>query len=348
MSVMHRLFAGFAIAFALSGCSGDSTTTTTAKPTTGATKFAETFPTLTPKLDIPTKEIAPGVHMPMSGLGTWEYNNTVAEAAVKMALAYGTRSIDTAYIYANQEGVGAAVKASGVPRHEIFLTSKVLPGLGEEGTIANHEEILKQLGMEYVDLLLTHMSCSFDVVDKQDSPLCNKTDRQATWRGLERIYRAGKARAIGVSHYCQQHMDDVLAIATVPIAVNQQEWHVGMGPDPQGLHSYCDAHGITYQSFMPLCSPKYCNTTELYNGKLVTEIGKVHGKTGPQVALKWLVQNGSPVIPKTSNPDHLAQDMDLFSFNLTKAELERLNRATVPPSVETVAQDCQVNLDITI
>jgi diketogulonate reductase-like aldo/keto reductase len=300
------------------------------------------------QLDIPTKEIAPGVHMPMAGLGTWEYNNTVAEAAVKMALVYGTRSIDTASVYDNQEGVGAGVKSSGVPRKEIFLTTKVLPGLGEEGTVANHEDNLKKLGMEYVDLLLTHMSCSFDVEDPQHSPLCNKTDRQATWRGLERIYHAGKARAIGVSHFCQQHMDDVLEIATVPLAVNQQEWHVGMGPDPQGVVSYCDAHGITYQSFMPLCNPKYCNSTELYDGKLVTDIGKAHGKVGPQVALKWLVESGSPVIPKTSNPDHLAEDMDLFSWDLTKAEFERLSSATSPPSVEPVADDCKITLDVTV
>lgn len=294
------------------------------------------------QLDIPTKEVAPGVHMPMAGLGTWQYNNSVAQSAVSMALSYGTRHIDTAYVYENQVGVGAGIADSGVPRDELFVTSKVPGGLDQDGTVAAHEENLQQLGLAYVDLLLVHFPCAFDGVTG-----CSKEGRQATWRGLEQLQKSGKARAIGVSHYCQQHMDDVLEIATVPVAVNQQEWHVGMGPDPEGVRSYCDAHNITFQSFSPLCGP--CGEGldhELITGELVTSIGEAHGKTGAQVALRWLVENGSPVIAKTSNPKHLAQNMDLFAWELTAAELEKLNAATSPPSVETVAADCQITVAV--
>merc|ERR1712137_732953 len=138
---------------------------------------------------------------------------------------------------------------------------------------------------------------------------CSKADRQATWRGLEQMQKAGKARAIGVSHYCQQHIEDVLEIATVPIAVDQEEWHVGMGPDPQGLVSFCKKHGISYQSFSPLCGPcGHPGDKELINGSLVTSIGKAHNVSGAQVALKWLVEQGSPVIAKSNKPAHLREN----------------------------------------
>merc|ERR1712232_185019 len=194
---------------------------------------------------------------------------------------------------------------SGVPRSEIFLTTKVNPDQGENGTVAAHEENLRLLGLDYVDLLLVHFPCNFDGVTD-----CSMSARQASWRGLERLHKAGKARAIGVSHYCQKHLQDVLDIATVPVAINQQEWHVGMEPDPEGVRSFCDAHNITFQPFSPLCGP--CGTHELITGNLVTGIGAAHNKSGSQVSLRWLVENGSPVIAKTDNPKHLALNMDLF------------------------------------
>lgn len=299
-------------------------------------------------LHIPTKEIVRGVHMPMAGLGTWQYNNTVAEDAVKMALDYGCRSIDTANSYDNQEGVGKAIAAAGFnkggQRKELFLTTKVPGALGYNGTISAHEDNLKQLGLDYADLLLVHFPCNFD-----GKTGCDKADRQATWKGLEKMQKEGKARAIGVSHYCQQHIDDVLEIATVPIAINQQEWHVGMGPDPQGVRSYGEKHGITFQSFSPLCGP--CGDVldkELISGDLVTSIGKKYNVTGPQVALRWLVENGSPVIAKTDKLDHLKENLDLFRFKFSAEDLKALNGAASPPSVETVAADCKIGSSVVV
>lgn len=204
------------------------------------------------QLSFPTMNIGKDVHgaavlMPMAGAGTWLYNDTVAEAEVAIALRLGARLIDTANTYGNQVEVAQAVTKSGVPRNELFISTKVPGGLSTEATIAAADQNLQQLGVESVDLLLTHFPCAMTNPPSN----CNKAARQATWKGLETVYKAGKARAIGVSHYCQKHMEDVLEIATVPIAVNQEEWHVGMGPDPKGLVSFCKAHGISYQSFSP-------------------------------------------------------------------------------------------------
>jgi len=308
--------------------------------------------TLVPaELAIPTMQIGQdskggNVMMPMAGVGTWLYNDTQAEAEVKMALQLGARLIDTANIYGNQVGVGRAIKQSGINLSKLFITTKVPGGLTTNGTIAAHEENLKQLGVDSVDLLLTHFPCGFPTPPSTTPVNCSKAHRQATWKGLEAMYYAGKARSIGVSHYCQKHLEDVLAIATVNIAVNQQEWHVGMGTDPVGVVSFCKSKGISYQSFSPLCGP--CGKTgkdSLLFGPQVTSIGKAHNVSGAQVSLRWLVQQGSPVIPKSSVEKHLHEDLDLFSFNLTDAEMAQLSAMTSPPSAEPVSGDCKLPFD---
>jgi len=307
-----------------------------------------------PNLEIPARKIGVDVHgrdvmMPLGGVGTWMYNDTAAEAEVLSALSFGARLIDTANMYGNQVGVKSAIAKSSVALSELFISTKVPGGLNTSATIAAHEDNLKQLGTESVDLLLTHFPCGFPTSPTGAPVNCNKASRQATWKGLESLYKAGKARAIGVSHYCQKHIEDVLEIATVPIAVNQEEWHVGMGTDPQGLVSFCKKHGISYQSFSPLCGP--CapkDHMELITGKMVTDIGKAHNVSGVQVSLKWLVQQGSPVVPKSSNPAHLHQDLDLFSFDLTEDEMAQLSAATSPASAEPVSGDCQLPLEISV
>ena len=144
--------------------------------------------------------------------------------------------------------------------------------------------------------------------------------------------RKGKARAIGVSHFCSRHLKDIYEIATIKPAVNQVEFHVGMGSAGVNAtdvtHEFCTKHGITYTSFSALCGP--CKTKELLTGKLVTSIGRKYGKTGAQVALKWQVQQGIPVIPKSSNPKHLAENLDLFSWQLSQKDMDVLSAATSP------------------
>lgn len=299
---------------------------------------------------IPTTEIAPGVHLPMAGLGTWLYNSSVAEAAALAALNMGYTHIDTALGYGNQDGIARAIKASGRPRSSFFVTSKIPGGLSEQDATSNLTLSLSQLGLDYVDLMLTHFPATWGGEG-------GKAMRQAEWRALEAFVKAGKARAIGVSHYCKSHLDDILEIATIPPAVNQVQYHVGMGPLSQGAgddatdyKDYFQSKGVTYQSFSPLCGPcDGSDKTELITGALVTSIGKKYGKTGPQVALKWQVQLGVPVIPKTSNPVHMAQNIDLFNWSLSDEDMAALSSANKPmvagnpgPGGLPVSGDCSV------
>jgi len=302
-------------------------------------------------LVIPTTEIAPGVHLPMAGLGTWQYNSSVAEAAVLSALNMGYTHIDCALGYNNQDGVARAIKASGRPRSSFFITSKIPGGLSTADTAGNLSLAVSQLELDYVDLMLVHFPASWSGVG-------GKAMRQAEWRAMEAFVKAGKTKAIGISHYCKSHVEDILEIATIKPAVNQVQYHVGMGPlNPAGsgdnatdYKDYMGSVGITYQSFSPLCGPcDGTDKTELITGDLVTSIGAKYGKSGPQVALKWQVQLGVPVIPKSSNPTHQKENVDLFSWTLSDEDMTALSSATKPmvagdmgPAGVPVSGDCPV------
>ena len=266
------------------------------------------------------------------------------ESGVALALRTGYRLFDTALTYGNQRGIARAIATIGIPRDAVFISTKVPGGLGTAGTIAAHHEDLKQLEMDRVDLLLTHYPCGFPTSPGGKLVNCTKAARQATWRGLEALYKSGKARAIGVAHYCQQHLEDILEIATVDIAVDREEWHIGMGTNPRGLAAFCRKHRISYQSSSPLCGN--CAGTdhsELISGPLVTSIGKAHNISGAQVALKWLVQLGSPVTPGTTNPNHLRDNLELFEFMLSETEMRLLSDANKPEGAE-LPFDCKQHL----
>lgn len=287
--------------------------------------------------------------MPLFGIGTWQYNDTVAKAAVEAAFKLGYRHVDTAFDYENLVGVGQALKASGVPRKEFFVTSKVPGGLNASATAQALQQSMDKLGLDYVDLMLLHFPAGMNQQGLPNGP----AQRQESWLALEKFAKAGGARAIGVSHYCDRQLQDILKVKTLPIAVNQVQYHVGMGSASSmadDYKSFAQAQGIVYESFSPFCGP--CTppaNTELFTGKLVTSIGKSHGKAGAQVALRWLVQQGIPVIPKSSNPVHMKQNMELFDFNLTEAEMASLTAATTPavgggPS-PTDSGDCSIKMD---
>jgi len=276
--------------------------------------------------------------MPLIGLGTWLYNDSVAEGAILKAFDIGYRHVDTAFGYKNQVGVGKALAKSGVKRADYFVTSKIPGGLNATATEQTLELGMKQLGLEYVDLMLLHYPVPHG-------------DRKAEWLALEKWAKKGKARAIGVSHYCKSHLDEVLSVATLPVALNQNQYHVGMGTDSQPeLHdkAYSESKGVVFMGYSSLCGP--CpkpHNTELISGDLVTSIGKAHNKTGAQVALKWVLQQKIPVIPKAAKQSYLEEDFDLFDFELTKGEMARLTASTSPPETGTPqnpddAQDCSV------
>lgn len=283
--------------------------------------------------------------MPLIGLGTWLYNDTVAGGAVSSAFGLGYRHVDTAAVYGNQRGIGAALAQQSLKRGDFFVTTKVPGGLNASATESALDQCLADLRLDYVDLMLLHW------------PGKTLAAVQEQWLALEKWAKAGKARAIGVSHYCKKHLEAVLKVATLPIAVNQNQYHVGMGHDTQPrLHdkAFGESHGILYEAYSSLCGP--CpkpHNMELITGPLVTGIGRPHNKSGAQVALRWIVQQGIPVIPKSTNPKHLKSNFELFDFNLTDSEMAALSAAVSPPETGTPqapddAQDCSGEVDLVV
>jgi diketogulonate reductase-like aldo/keto reductase len=296
---------------------------------------------------IPTKFIGRDVHglavkMPLVGAGTWEYNSTVAYESLCKAFALGYTFVDTAFGYGNQAGVGKAIRdCAGTRRQDLFIMTKVPGGLSRSDTIAAHHQNLWLLGQEYVDHLMLHYPADWQQHN------ASKEMRQQQWIALEEIWRSGKARSIGVSHNCKQHLQDIWEIATVPISINQVEYHVGSG-DVNGVRAACAARNVTFMSFSPLCGPCALKrpSDSLVSGDLVTSIARKYpGVTGSQVALRFIVQqavNGTEmggVIPKSNNVDHMRCNMNIFNFELSADDMQKLQSA-VEPAAES--GDCNV------
>jgi len=263
---------------------------------------------------IPNVTLNNGVGFPMLSLGTWQYDDATAEAAVKLALQTGFNHIDTAHNYNNQAGVGKAL--SQFDRASYFLTTKVMSVNNDAyaGTMKLLEEDLTLLGLDSVDMMLLH------------SPARSCSAIQEQWRAMEDFYAAGKARAIGVSNYCQSSFDCLSQTWKVKPALNQIEVHVGMGPDPKSLISYAKSFGIQSQAYSPLGD----GSSELISGSLVSGIGEAHNMSGAQVAMRWLIEHGVPLTTKTSKQSHMQQDLDIFGFSLEDAEAATLDQATSP------------------
>ena len=299
--------------------------------------------------DIPVRRISYDVHglpveMPLLGSGTWQYNDTTAYASLCQVFSAGINFVDTANGYRNQKGVSKAIRDCYQGRREdLFVLTKIPGGLTAQETHAYHHQNMFELNLEYVDHLMTHFPSDWKVSKDKAS----KTMRQQEWRALEEIYYSGKARSIGVSHYCPQHLLDILEIATVPISINQVEYHVG-SQDFDGVMETCRQHNITFMSFSPLCGPCEIDDPKdsLITGELVTMIGKKYGKSGSQVALRFIVQQSlqkgsiiGGVIPKSNNMDHIRQNRDIFSFELSADDMKQLAESTKPAAE---AGDCSV------
>jgi len=262
---------------------------------------------------IPTHKLNNGVDFPMMSIGTWQYDTATAEQVVKEALAIGFNHIDTANNYRNQKGVGAALK--GVDRDSYFLTTKIPDGTASQ-TEAYLAQDLDELGLDYVDLMLVHFpprgnSCSA---------------MQAQWAAMEEFYKAGKAKAIGVSNFCPSSIECIMEKATVTPAVNQVQYHVGMGVDPISVKSASEKYGIHLQAYSPLGNGE----SDLITGDLVTTIGAKYDKTGAQVALRWIQENGVSLTTKTTKTSHMQEDLDVFTFQLSAEDKASLDAATKP------------------
>ena len=235
-----------------------------------------------------------GVNLPLIGAGTWQYNNSIAYQSVCKAFQAGYTFVDTALGYGNQKGVGQAIRDCWQrPREELFVMTKIPGGLNTSQVVASHKQNLMELGLDYVDHLMTHFPSDWE--EKQASP----SKRQEEWLALESIYKMGEARSIGISHYCRKHLWDLMQVATIMPSVNQVEYHVGSG-DVDDIIEICKDLDITFMSFSPLCGPcEYEPKDSLIHGDLVNEIASHYPNvTGSQVSLRYIMQQNIPVIPK--------------------------------------------------
>jgi len=252
-----------------------------------------------------TTRLNNGVRMPWLGLGVFQVaGDAAAETAVRTAIEQGYRSIDTAALYGNERGVGRAIRAAGVPRDQLFVTTKVWnDDMRRDRVEAAFEESRRKLGLDYVDLYLLHW------------PVAGKIT--PSWQALERLHRAGRIRAIGVSNHLIPHLDELLAAAEVVPAVNQIEFHPYLQSRP--LVEYCRAKGIQVEAWSPLMQ-----AGAILHDPVLGGIAARHGKTAAQVILRWEVQGGVVTIPKSVHAARLAENADIFDFALSGEEMQAI------------------------
>lgn len=257
-------------------------------------------------VNVPNVTLNNGVSMPQLGLGVWQVPDEQAYASVLSALNSGYRSIDTAAIYGNEEGVGKAIAQfladSGTDRSELFITTKLWNvEQGYDKTLAAFDESLKKLGLEYVDLYLIHW------------PEPKHDLYTETWRAFEEIYASGRAKAIGVSNFQQDHLQKIIDLGGTVPAINQIELHPNL--QQRELRAFGKAHGIQTEAWSPLAQGNLLEDASL------AKIAEAHGKSPAQVIIRWHIQTGNVVIPKSVTPERIAANIDVFDFELSDAEM---------------------------
>lgn len=252
-----------------------------------------------------TKTLANGVEMPRLGFGVYKLTEREEVLiAIEAALNAGYRAIDTAALYNNEKEVGEAIRASSVPRGELFITTKVWNSdQGYDETLRAFEVSLKKLDLQYIDLYLTH----WPVEDKF----------QDTYRAIERLYDEKLIRATGVSNHHKKHLEKLLANANVAPMVNQVECHPYLAQ--KELHAFCASQGIALTAWSPLGRGK-----ALADETIVT-IGEQYGKSAAQIILRWHLQNNVLVIPKSSNPERVVQNAAIFDFELSNEDMKKID-----------------------
>ncbi|MCX6238760.1 MAG: aldo/keto reductase [Bacteroidia bacterium] len=252
-----------------------------------------------------TVKLANGVEMPYFGLGVFKTNEgTEVENSVKWALESGYRHIDTAAIYQNERGVGNAVKASGIPRNELFITTKAWNENQRRGTIMEgFEESLELLQTEYVDLYLIHWPV--------------KGKYTATWKVMEEIYLSGRAKAIGLSNFLQHHLEDIFKIAEIRPMVNQVECHPYLVQQP--LIDFCQSRNIVYEAWRPIMQGMV-NDIPLF-----IELSEKYKKMPVHIVLRWDLQKGIVTIPKSVHKDRIEHNANIFDFELSAEDIHRID-----------------------
>ncbi|WP_249594135.1 aldo/keto reductase [Peribacillus frigoritolerans] len=246
-----------------------------------------------------------GVNMPQLGFGVFKVKNgNETVESVKKAIEVGYRAIDTAAIYENEEGVGQAIRECGVQREELFITSKVWnTEQGYETTLKAFEDSLNRLGLEYLDLYLIHWP--------------GKDKYLETWRALEKLYKEGKVKSIGVSNFHVHHLENLLANSEVKPVVNQIELHPLL--TQVEIRDYCAKHEIKVESWSPL------GRGNLLEEPTINHIAKKHGKSSAQVLIRWHLQHDLVVIPKSITPSRIKENAQVFDFSLSLNEMNQID-----------------------
>lgn len=258
------------------------------------TEFSDRFATL-----------ADGTRIPAIGYGTFQLRDTDETArAIRQAVAAGYRLIDTAENYGNEVGIGEGVRTCGVPRSEIFVSSKVWPAdLGYDKTMRAFEGTMSRLGLDYLDIYLIHWPCSDEL-------------NSSSWKAFESLREQGLVRTIGVSNFTTLQLEPLLSSATIPPALDQLEFH----PRQQNhqLLEYCEAHGIVVEAWSPLMQGA------AFTDETLGRIAEKHGRSAAQIALRWSVQLGMIPLPKTRTPARMVENISVFDFELDPDDMQQI------------------------
>lgn len=260
--------------------------------------------------DIPSVTLNNGIRMPQLGFGVFLMPKEQTVKSVLTALEHGYRLIDTAAAYYNEEEVGEAIRHSGIAREDIFVTSKLWNSdHGYDKAIKGFETSLKKLGLDYLDLYLMHW------------PYPQKGLTTQTWKGLEQVYKEGRVKAIGVSNFKPAHLERLLQETEIVPAVLQIELHPTF--TQEDVRRYAKAHGIQVESWYPLGGQR--SKDELLSVPLLTDLANKYGKTPAQIVLRWHIQLGLVVIPKSSHPDRIVENRTIFDFELSQEEMAAIS-----------------------
>ncbi|MFD1850835.1 aldo/keto reductase [Oceanobacillus bengalensis] len=247
-----------------------------------------------------------GLSMPQLGFGVWKVPDDEATPAVKKALEVGYRSIDTAMIYGNEVGVGKAIADSGIPREELFITTKVWNSdHGYDNTLKAFDTSLEKLGLDYVDLYLIHW------------PAPKYDQYVETYKALEKLYKDGRVKAIGVCNFDTEHLERLLNECEVVPVVNQVECHPYL--QQKELKHFCLEHNIIVEAYSPLM-----NGNDVLHDEVIKGIAGKHKKSAAQVILRWHLQSGVIVIPKSVTPSRMEENLNVFDFELSNEEMDKI------------------------
>lgn len=254
-------------------------------------------------LQQPTVQLNNGIRMPQIGFGVWKVGDDEVEKAIESALEVGYRSIDTAAVYGNESGVGRAIQASDLKRDDLFITTKVWnTDQGYDSTLRAFETSREKLGLEVIDLYLVHWAVTGKYKD--------------TWRALEKLYKDGAVRAIGVCNFQTHHLDDLMADCEIAPMINQVEFHPLLSQKP--LLNYCREHHIQLEAWSPLMQGNL-------NHPVLQELAAKYNKTPAQIVLRWDIQLGVVTIPKSVTPSRMRENIDIFNFTLSDEDMARID-----------------------